>query len=67
MVEWSDVLVALITGAFAVMGQHIIAKRSRINNEVDAAKREQKQSDRLDQIEKKLDEHNNYASKIGAI
>lgn len=53
----SDVIiVAIITGICSVVGQWLISRE-----------REIRMDERLKGVEKRLDEHNNYASKIGAI
>lgn len=55
---------AIITGTFTLVGNYFIyLKRAREHN-IEAAKREQHQNDRLDLIEKKIDEHNNYGKKF---
>ena len=50
------VLVALITGLCAVLGQWLISRE-----------REARLDERLKNVEKKLDEHNQYADKITKI
>lgn len=61
------IIVAIITGVCSVIGQYFISlKKSRDDEKIDA-QREQKQSDRLDAIEHKLDIHNGYAEKLGEI
>lgn len=62
-----SLLVALIPAAAAVICQAIISSKNRHENDVKEAANEQKLSDRLQVIEKKLDEHNGYAKKIGQI
>lgn len=53
----SDVIiVAVITGICSVIGQWLISRE-----------REIRLDERLKSVEKKLDEHNGYAQKIGAI
>ena len=50
-----------ITGGCTVLGNYFIyIKRARTDLE-EHARKEQKQNDRLENIEKKLDEHNKYA------
>jgi len=54
-------IVTLIGFACTLVGNYFIyLKRSKEDSE-ERAKLEQKQNDRLDQIDKKLDEHNGYA------
>lgn len=53
-----------ITGILALLSNYFIyLKRSRTDN-IEMARREQYQNDRLDAIEKKVDSHNNYAKKF---
>lgn len=61
------VLVAIITGLCAVIGQWLISRQQATKRKVDDAVRDAKIDDRLQGIEKRLDEHNNYASKFGEI
>lgn len=52
----------VITGGCTVLGNYFIyIKRARADL-AENAKKEQKQNDRLENIERKLDEHNNYAN-----
>ena len=50
------IIVALITGVCAVIGQWLISRE-----------REARLDERLKGVEKRLDTHNNYAEKIGDI
>ena len=50
------IVVAIIAAIGSVLGQWIISRE-----------REIRMDERLKGVEKRLDEHNNYASKIGAI
>ena len=50
------IIVALITGAFSVIGQWLISRE-----------REARMDERLKSVEKKLDEHNKFSDKIGGI
>lgn len=59
--------VAVITGVCAVIGQWIISHNANQKRKVDDAVRDAKVDDRLQGIEKRLDEHNNYAAKFGEI
>ena len=68
------IVAPFITGIFAIIGQAIISNRKAVEQDIKDAVRDQKTSDRLDRIEenqirqeKKLDEHNGYADKIGSI
>ena len=61
------VIVALITGIFAVVGQLIITRQQTAKRKIDEAVRDAKLDDRLAGVERRLDEHNNYASKFSEI
>ena len=50
------VIVAIITGLCSVLGQWLISRE-----------REARMDERLKSVERKLDEHNRYADKIGGI
>ena len=61
------IVVALITGAFAVAGQWIISRSQTSKRKIDDAVRAAKLDDRLAGIERRLDEHNHYASRFAEI
>ena len=61
------VLVAIITGICAVIGQWLISRQQATKRKVDDAVRDAKLDDRLAGVEKRLDEHNNYASRFTEI
>ena len=61
------VTVAIITGVCAVIGQWLISHQQTTKRKIDDAVRDAKIDDRLQGIEKRLDEHNNYASKFSEI
>lgn len=61
------VLVALITGLCAVVGQWIISRNQNEKRKVDDAVRDARQEDRLARIENQLKIHNSYAEKFGEI
>ena len=61
------VLVALITGLCAVIGQWLISHNTNQKRKVDDAIRDARLDDRLAGVEKRLDEHNNYASRFAEI
>lgn len=61
------VIVALITGLCGVIGQYLISNKKSREDDIKDAQREQRQNDRMEVIEKKLDEHNGYAAKFGQI
>lgn len=65
------IMAVILTGIFSVIGSYIanktISEKTSRENEVKAALREQRQQDRLEAIEHKLDIHNGYAEKLGSI
>lgn len=61
------VLVALITGICAVVGQWLISRSQNEKRKVDDAVRDARQEDRLARIENQLKIHNSYAEKFGEI
>lgn len=63
----NTILVALITGICAVIGQWIISRQSVKQKKTADAVRDARLDDRLAGVEKRLDEHNNYASKFSEI
>lgn len=66
-----SVLIALITGILAVTGSYAgnvaITRKKSQEDAIRDAQREQRQRDRMEVIERKLDEHNQYAEKLGDI
>ena len=64
-----SVLIALITGILAVLGSYVgnvtISRKKSREDAIRAAKNEQKMVDRLDRLEKKVDEHNFWGKKFG--
>lgn len=68
------IVVALITGSFTLAGTYIMQRKKSQDDAVKEAQREQRQTDRLERIEEKIsrlehkvDIHNGYAEKLGAI
>ncbi len=62
-----SVIVAIIAGACAVLGQWLITRQQAAKRRIDEAVRDAKLDDRLAGVERRLDEHNNYASKFSEI
>ena len=62
-----SVLVAIITGAFTLIGTWLMHKKKNQNDAVKQAVREQIKEDKLANIERKLDIHNGYAKKLDNI
>ena len=61
------IIVAVITGACAVVGQLIISSAQAKAREADRIIRDAEVQLRLKTIEEKLDIHNGYAEKLGEI
>lgn len=61
------ILVALITAGASVICQMIISTKTRRDTETKQAVRDKEIEDRLENIEKRLDQHNHYAEKLGEI
>jgi hypothetical protein len=63
----TSIIVALITGACAVMGNWLVSKANRAKDEQQRAIKEAKNDMRLESIEHKLDIHNGYAEKFAEV
>lgn len=61
------VIVAIITGICSVIGQWLISHNANVKRREDEAVRDARLQDRLESVEKKLDEHNGYAAKFADI
>lgn len=61
------IIVAIITGGCAVLGQLFIALLTRRKDEIKRAVLDERTDQRLQTIERKLDIHNGYAEKLGDI
>lgn len=68
---WGNIAVALITGVLAVLGTYVgnvtISRKKTREEAIREAKRDQELTDRLDRLEKKVDEHNSYAKRFEEI
>ena len=72
--DWTPIIVALISSLSGIFGAYLAVQKGNREQEIKNAQREQKQSDRLDSIdekmnrlEKKVDEHNEYGRKFGEV
>lgn len=61
------VLIALITGLCAVVGQWLISRSQNEKRKVDDAVRDARLDDRLAGVERRLDLHNGYAERFSEI
>ena len=59
------IVVAIITGICAVFGQWLITRKSRAEDAAERARLDERTANRLASIERKLDEHNHYAERLG--
>lgn len=64
MVIEASIIVALIGGACSIIGQYLIAHKNRLEDETKQAIKDAIMEQRLNTIDKKLDEHNGYAEKF---
>ena len=66
-----SVVVAIITGVLAVLGSYMgnvaISRKKSREDAIRDAKNEQRIADRLDRLEKKVDEHNGWGEKFADI
>ena len=61
------IIIACITATATVIGNWLITRKSVHEDNIKRAKREQLVDDKLQSIDKKLDEHNHYAQKFNEI
>ena len=61
------IIVALITAGTSVICQMLISAKTKRDTETKQAVRDKEFEDRLENIEKRLDQHNHYAEKLGEI
>ena len=59
-----SIIDALITGVCAVIGQWLIARENKRKADTEQAVKDALMQQRLDSIDKKLDEHNGYAQRF---
>lgn len=62
-----SVVVALITGASAVISNIVITRKKSRQDAIDNALREQRQTMKLERLEQKVDVHNGYAKRFEEI
>lgn len=61
------IIVALITAGASVICQLLISSKTKKDTATAQAVRDAQIEDRLKHIEERLDTHNNYAEKLGAV
>lgn len=59
-----SIIVAIITGLCAVLGQWLIARDNKRKSDTEQAVKDALLTERLDRLESKVDEHNNYGKKF---
>lgn len=66
-----SVIIAIITGILAVLGSYVgnvsISRKKAREDAIREAKKEQSLTDRLDRLEKKVEEHNYWGKKFGDV
>lgn len=66
-----SIVIAIITGVLAVLGSYMgnvaITRKKARADAIRDAKNEQRLADKLDRLEKKVDEHNGWGEKFGEI
>ena len=65
--DWSAIIVGILAVVGSYVGNVALSNKKTKIDELKATERETRQEDRMRQIEKKLDEHNKYAEKLGSI
>lgn len=70
----TSIIVALISSLGGIIGAYLAVQKGNREQDIKDAQREQRQADRLDSIEekiqkleKKVDEHNEYGRKFGEV
>lgn len=58
------IMVAIITGLFAVLGQYMLSRNQCKQRSIEEARREQQLLDRLDKLEEKVMLHNNVIERV---
>lgn len=61
------IIIAIITGGVTLAGNLLANHSARKREAVWQARRDQEFKDKLDSLEKKVDEHNGYAKRFGEI
>lgn len=61
------IIVALITATASIIGQWLISRKQKADNETAQAVRDAQFEDRLKHIEERLEQHNQYAEKLGDV
>lgn len=62
-----SVIIAIITGLCAVIGQWLISRKNRQDDAIKQAKRDQHLDDTIKSLSDRVDEHNKYAKMFSDI
>lgn len=62
--EFESIIVAIITGFCAVVGQWLIARENKRKTDIERAVRDAHTDEILSRLEAKVDEHNGYAKRF---
>lgn len=65
--DWSAIIVGLLAVLGSYLGNVALSRKKAREDALKDIARETRQEDRMKSIEKKLDEHNKYAEKLGSI
>lgn len=65
--DWTQIITGFIAAVASIFGSWCVMNKKSKEDAVNEAIREQKQADRLEAIEHKLDIHNGYAEKLGSM
>ena len=65
--DWSAIIVGILAVIGSYLGNVALSQKKARMDELKATERETRQEERMKSIEKKLDEHNKYAEKLGSI
>ena len=65
--DWNAIIVAILAVLGSYLGNVALTRKKAREDELRAIERETRQEERMKSIEKKLDEHNKYAEKLGSI
>lgn len=65
--DWNAIIVGLLAVLGSYLGNVALSTKKAKEDALKDKERETRQEDRMRSIEKKLDEHNKYAEKLGSI
>ena len=65
--DWNAIIIGILAVIGSYVGNMTLSRKKAREDAIKEAQRETRQEDRMKSIEKKLDEHNGYAEKLGSI